>query len=109
MEMNRMKRLAALVLLLAAAVLAIPAVPASAFDFVVGPVRVCRYVERVGIGPTLDDAYQNALDWLRTYYRVVDYKRLEGFCPSEEDQDIPGPVEGLQDCTGKIRACVLPL
>lgn len=104
--MNRVKRLAAVVLLLAALV---PAVPASAFDFVVGPVRVCRYVERVGLGETLDDAYQNALDWLKTYYRVVDYKRLEGFCPEEEDQSLPGGIVGLTDCSGKIRACVLPL
>jgi hypothetical protein len=106
MEINCMKRLIALVLLLAAIV---PAVPVSAFDFEITPLRVCRYVERVGIGPTLDAAYQNALDYLKARYRVVDYKRLEGFCPSEEDQDIPGPVEGLSDCTGKIRACVLPL
>jgi hypothetical protein len=104
--MNRLKRLVAVVLLLAAIV---PAVPASAFDFEITPVRVCRYVERVGLGPTLDAAYQNALDYLKAHYRVVDYRRLEGFCPEEEDQTLPGGIVGLTDCSGKIRACVLPL
>ena len=87
--MNRLKRLVAVVLLLAAVV---PAVPASAFDFEITPVRVCRYVERVGLGPTLDAAYQNALDYLKAHYRVVDYKRLEVSSPG-----IDRPLRNEQD------------
>lgn len=101
--MNRMKRLVALVLLLAAVA---PAVPVFAIE--VTPTRtLCRWVTQMGAGPTEEDAYDNALYQLRLDYYVFRYTREGAGCPDEDDVDAPGPIEVPLVCWAEIRACVL--
>ncbi|HYG65458.1 MAG TPA: hypothetical protein VEL74_22945 [Thermoanaerobaculia bacterium] len=100
-----MNRLAALVLLLAAAV---PAAPAFAFDFDVTPTRIlCQWVTQRGAGETEEAAYDNALYQLKLDYFVLRSTRVSADCPEDEDLNTPG-LEVPLLCRAEIRACVSP-